>query len=203
MKKIVLLAAASASLLLALTACSGTGGSPSASPTSKPADIQGGTQPTTLVPLAAFPDSDELAAWCPLDVAPVHLHQLTATVSSAAVCSTSRVDDGFATTTVSTVSGGLDELLAAYAVPNAPVDATIMCTLQVEDPLLVWLTYPGERSYPVYAPVGPCGFPTDEAKAAFAALELTPVVSFSETPDGITTTEIGLGAPGAPAKETT
>jgi hypothetical protein len=202
-KKTVMLAAGAASLLLALSGCAGTGGSPAASPTAPSADIQGGTQPTTLVPLAAFPDSDELASWCPLDVAPVHLHQLTTTVSSAAVCSTSRGGDGFATTTVNAVSGGLEELLATYAVPNAPVDTTIVCTLQVEDPLLVWLTYPGERSYPVYAPVGPCGFPTDEAKAAFAALELTPVVSFTETADGITTTDIGLGTPGAPAKETT
>jgi hypothetical protein len=202
-KKPILLVAASASLLLVLAGCSGTGGSPSPSPTSSPADLQGGTQPSTLAPIAAFPDSDELADWCPLDVDPVHLHQLTATVSSAAVCATSVSEEGFPTTTVSAVSGGLDELLTAYAVPNAPVDATIMCTLQLEDPLLVWLTYPGERSYPVYAPVGPCGFPTDEAKAAFAALELTPVVSFSETPDGITTTDIGLGTPEAPAKETT
>jgi hypothetical protein len=202
-KKTVRLAVAGASLLLALTACSGTAGSPSTSPTVFPADLQGRTQPSTLVPLSAFPDSPELAAWCPLDVESVHLHQLSATVSSAAVCSTSRAEDGFATTTVSAVSGGLDELLAAYAVPNAPVDTTIACTLQLEDPLLVWLTYPGERSYPVYAPVGPCGFPTDEAKAAFTALELTPVVSFAETSDGITTTDIGLGAAETPSKETT
>jgi hypothetical protein len=173
-KRSILLAAASASLLLVLTACSGAGSSPSTSQTPPPADIQGGTQPGTLTPIIALPDSDEIAAWCPLDTPPVHLHQLTTEVTSAAVCSTS---------------------LSA--------EATIVCTLQLEDPLLIWLTYPGERSYPVYAPVGPCGFPTDEAKAAFTALELTPVVSFTETPDGITTTDIGLGTPGAPAKETT
>jgi hypothetical protein len=202
-KKTILLAVAAVSLLSALTACSGSGAAPETPPAASPADIQGGTQPATLVPLVAFPDSDELAAWCPLDVEPVHLHQLTATVTSAAVCTTSVGDDGVPTTTVSTVAGGLDELLATYAVPNAPVDATIMCTLQVEDPLLVWVTYPGERSYPAYAPVGPCGFPTDEAKAAFAALELTPVVSFTDTADGVTTTHSGLGVSEAPAKETT
>lgn len=203
MKKTVLLAAIAASMLIALTACSGSGASPSPSPTASPGDIQGGTQPTTKLPLVAFPESDELADWCPLDVEAVHLHQLTATVSSAAVCSTTMGDDGFATTTVSAVSGGLDELLAAYAVPNAPVDPTVICTLQLEDPLLVWVTYPGERSYPVYAPVGPCGFPTDEAKAAFTALELTPVMTFAETADGVTTTIIGLGTAGTRAKETT
>jgi hypothetical protein len=202
-KRSILLAAASASLLLVLTACSGAGSSPSTSQTPPPADIQGGTQPGTLTPIIALPDSDEIAAWCPLDTPPVHLHQLTTEVTSAAVCSTSLSAEGLSTTTVSAVSGGFDELLSAYAEPNAPVDATIVCTLQLEDPLLIWLTYPGERSYPVYAPVGPCGFPTDEAKAAFTALELTPVVSFTETPDGITTTDIGLGTPGAPAKETT
>ncbi|WP_374946438.1 hypothetical protein [Agreia sp.] len=203
MKKIVLLAAAAVSVLLALTACSSSANSSSPSPTASPTDIQGGTQPTTKLPLAEFPESDELAAWCPLDGAAVHLHQLTADISSAAVCLTSMGDDGFATTTVSAVSGGLDELVTAYAAPNAPVDPAVICTRQLEDPLLVWITYPGERSYPVYAPVGPCGFPTDEAKAAFAALELTPVVSFTETPEGVTTTDMGLGAPGAAAKETT
>lgn len=205
MKKTALIALAAASLLLALTSCSSSSGSPtpSPSPTASQDDIQGGTQPTSKVPLTPFPDSDELAAWCPLDVEAVHLHQLTTTVSSAAVCSTEVGDDGFATTTVSAVSGGLDELLEAYSVPNAPVDPTVICTLQLEDPLLVWVTYPGERSYPVYAPVGPCGFPTDEAKDAFTSLELAPVVSFAETSEGIATTEIGLGAPGSPAKETT
>ena len=203
MKRPALLALAAVAVMFAFTACASSGGSAAPTPSSSPDDIQGGTQPTSRVPLTAFPDSEELAAWCPLDVEAVHLHQLTATVSSAAVCSTELGDDGFATTTVSSVSGGLDELVAAYAAPNAPVDPTVVCTLQLEDPLLVWLTYPGERSYPVYAPVGPCGFPTDEAKAAYTALELTPVVSFTQTATGVTTTDIGLGAPGAPAKETT
>lgn len=198
-----MLALAAVAVMLALTSCASSADSPTPSPSSSPGDIQGGTQPTSTVPLVAFPDSQELAAWCPLDVEAVHLHQLTATVSSAAVCSTELGDDGFPTTTVSAVSGGLDELLAAYAAPNAPLDPTVICTLQLEDPLLVWLTYPGERSYPVYAPVGPCGFPTDEAKAAFTALELTPVVSFTQTATGVTTTDIGLGAPEATAKETT
>jgi hypothetical protein len=205
-KRTVLLVAAAASVVLGLASCAGAGAdSPSdtPAPSSTAGDLQGGTQPTSTVPLVAFPDSDELSAWCPLDVEAVHLHQLAVEVSSAAVCSTTMGDDGQPTTTVSAVSGGLDELLAAYAEPNAPVDPSIICTLQLEDPLLVWLTYPGERSYPVYAPVSPCGFPTDEAKAAFTALELTPVVSFTQTDAGVTTTDIGLGAPGAPAKETT
>jgi len=201
-KKTVLLAATVLLTALSLTACSSVGDAPAATPTSS-GDLQGGTQPVSTVPIVEFPDSDELAAWCPLDVEAVHLHQLETTVQSAAVCSTSLGSDGFTTTTVSAVSGTLDELLAAYAEPNAAVDPSVVCTLQIEDPLLVWLTYPGERSYPVYAPVGPCGFPTDEAKAAFSALELTPVVSFMETPTGVTTTDIGLGTPGAPAKETT
>jgi hypothetical protein len=205
-KRTVLLVAAAASVVLGLTSCAGAGAdSPSdtPAPSATAGDLQGGTQPTSRVPLVAFPDSDELSAWCPLDVEAVHLHQLAVEVSSAAVCSTTIGDDGQPTTTVSAVSGGLDELLAAYAEPNAPLDPSIICTLQLEDPILVWLTYPGERSYPVYAPVSPCGFPTDEAKAAFTALELTPVVSFTQTDAGVTTTDIGLGAPGAPAKETT
>jgi hypothetical protein len=202
-KRSILLAAASASLLLVLTACVSSGTSSTPSATEIPGDDTETARPTTTQVLSVFPASAELDEWCPRDVDAVHLHQPAAEVVDSFVCTIGVDAADMTTVTVNKVTGGLDELLTAYSELDALVDPDGSCTQPIVDPLAVWLSYPGERSYPVYAPVGPCGFPTDEAKAAFTALELTPVVSFTATPDGITTTDIGLGTPGAPAKETT
>ncbi|MEO8261227.1 MAG: hypothetical protein ABI566_01545 [Pseudolysinimonas sp.] len=58
-------------------------------------------------------------------------------------------------------------LLDAYAEPSDGA-----CTMQVEDPLIVWLPYGDERITPVYAPRDVCGFPSDSAAAAYDGLEL-------------------------------
>ncbi|CAD5996215.1 hypothetical protein [Agreia sp. COWG] len=172
--------AAAALVVAALAGCSAPAPSPSptATATAVPSDLQGGRQPTTTMPLMQFPDSAELGAWCPLDTPAVHLHQLDVEVTGAVVCTSALGTDGAATITVNTVEAGLDALLDAYAAPNAPIDDTIACTAQLKDPLLVWLSYPGERAYPVYAPVDACGFPTADAESAFTSLTLTPAASF-------------------------
>jgi hypothetical protein len=202
-KKSLALFVAAAAMVIALAGCSTPSASPSSSPsdstsavTSTPDadDFQGGTQPGTLTPVIPFVAAPELDQYCPLDVPPAHLHQSADLVTGATVCGTKFDDDQLSTstTTVSAVTGGLPELLEAYSVPNAPVEEGVMCTLQLEDPALVWVTYPGERSYPIYAPVDKCGFPTPEAAAAYSALTLQPIMSFTKNADGtITTTVIG------------
>ena len=197
MKKILGAAIAAVALSLVLAGCAGTSGNPSPSATatrsSTPSadDLQGGTQPGTLTPVLAFADTPEISGYCPLDVKAVHLHQLPVKATDAMVCASSVGDtDGSVVTTVSKVTGGLDELIKAYSVPNAPVNKGVICTLQLEDPLLVWLTYPGERNYPVYAPVDECGFPTPEAKQAYTALTLQPIAKFTTGADGTVTTTI-------------
>jgi hypothetical protein len=61
-------------------------------------------------------------------------------------------------------------LLAAYAVPDAP-PTDDNCIMSLQDPLIVWL-HVGEQITPVYAPRNGCGFPSDEADAAYHALHL-------------------------------
>lgn len=156
-------------------------------PTEEPSD--GIARPSSITPLEQFVPTIEVNDYCPLDPQAVHLHQLERTVEAAYLC-TSKLSatDGSLTTTISQVDGGLDELVAAYSVPSEAIVPDGMCTLQIEDPLLVWVIYPGQRIYPVYAPVNACGFPLDEARAAYAALTLTTVGEFSQTPDGVIST---------------
>lgn len=65
---------------------------------------------------------------------------------------------------VDRLEGSPDELLAAYAVPNKPPSSGA-CTLQVEDPLIIWVVR-DDGTTPVYAPKDECGFPTAAARAA-------------------------------------
>lgn len=183
-------------MALTLTGCtSGAGNEPSPTPTytvtpaptGEPSD--GTARPSSLIPLQQFVPTIEVNDYCPLDPQPVHLHQVDRTVDAAYLCTSSlSVTDGSLTTTISQVGGGLDELVAAYSVPNEAVDPNGMCTLQLEDPLLVWVIYPGQRSYPIYAPVTSCGFPQDEARAAYNALTLTTVGEYSQALDGAIST---------------
>lgn len=59
-----------------------------------------------------------------------------------------------------------EALLTAYKTPNAYVQPEVMCTANVEDPLIINIDFAGELT-PVYAPVNVCGFPSDEAKSAY------------------------------------
>lgn len=68
------------------------------------------------------------------------------------------------------VADDIPALLAAYAVPDAP-PTDDNCIMSLQDPLIVWL-HVGEQITPVYAPRDGCGFPSDEADAAYHALHL-------------------------------
>jgi hypothetical protein len=63
-------------------------------------------------------------------------------------------------------------LLRAYAVADAERPDDVACTLQLADPLIVWIHHADERITPVYAPTDRCGFPTAEAAAVYDHLEL-------------------------------
>lgn len=63
-------------------------------------------------------------------------------------------------------------LLDAYAVEDAERPDDVMCTLQLMDPLIVWIHHADERITPVYAPTDECGFPTAEATAVYEGLDL-------------------------------
>lgn len=65
----------------------------------------------------------------------------------------------------------LPALLDAYAAPDAERTDGV-CGLVGHDPLIVWLHYADERITPVYAPQDECGFPSDDAVAAYQTLEL-------------------------------
>jgi hypothetical protein len=171
--------------LLLISGCSATGG-----PTSFPENIQGGAQPTSKSPFSnipelanRFPDAAELDGWCTPTEA-VHLHEDPHQLSQATVCDGVLLDDLSAVVTVSRITGGLDALLDAYALPNEPVDAELVCALPVVDALLVWLAYNAEASYPVYAPADPCGFPQSIAADAYAAVTLEKVATITKSSDG-------------------
>lgn len=171
--------------LLLISGCSAT-----SSPTSFPDDIQGGVQPTTKEPFsnipelaAQFPDEAELDGWC-TPVEAVHLHEDPERVSQAFVCEGALLDDLSTMVTVSRITGGLDELLGTYALPNAPVDSDTFCAQPVVDALLVWLVYDEETSYPVYAPADKCGFPQPEAADAYAAVTLEKVATVTKSVNG-------------------
>jgi hypothetical protein len=63
-------------------------------------------------------------------------------------------------------------LLEAYAVEDAERPDDVACTLQLVDPLIVWIHYADERITPVYAPTDECGFPDPAAAAVYDGLEL-------------------------------
>jgi hypothetical protein len=65
--------------------------------------------------------------------------------------------------------GSADALLETYAVANEP-RGDGACTMQLEDPLILWLR-DDDDTRPVYAPKDGCGFPTDDARAAYDAAE--------------------------------
>jgi hypothetical protein len=66
--------------------------------------------------------------------------------------------------------GDVTDLLLAYAVPDAePTDGA--CDMSLHDPLIVWL-HAGEKITPVYAPRDGCGFPTEDAHAAYDSVQL-------------------------------
>jgi hypothetical protein len=63
-------------------------------------------------------------------------------------------------------------LLEAYAVADAERPDDVMCTMQLQDPLIVWVHHGDEQITPVYAPRDECAFPTPAATAEYDGLEL-------------------------------
>lgn len=99
-------------------------------------------------------------------------------VTGVYVCTTAPYDDAPDGTPqivefVDRVAGDdIPGLLDAYAVADAARPDDVVCTLQLADPLIIWIHYADERITPVYAPTDECGFPTPEAAAAYDGLEL-------------------------------
>ncbi|MHB1171739.1 MAG: hypothetical protein ACYCZY_04455 [Lacisediminihabitans sp.] len=167
-----------AALSLALAACSTTTGpgaptraptqSASSTPTTTPTARE--ARPALTKPLVPLTDT-HILSYCP-DVAAVHFEGLANQVTHASMC-TSTPDPSTKGTTESAywVNFGLDQLLAAYSVPNATA-STGACASIGKDPFIVWLTGADGVIHAVYAPVDGCGLPTDAATAAYRAVGL-------------------------------
>jgi len=164
-----------------LTGCAdGAGESPSPYLTAVPGEHGPGTPPEGpgVFPLVPATHA-HVQLWCPL-VPAVHYDDAAIppdTVESAYVCTTAPWDDAPDGTPqieefVDRVADAdLPALLEAYAVADAePTDG--MCTLELRDPLIVWLHHGDEQITPVYAPWDECGKPTPEATAVYEGLEL-------------------------------
>lgn len=74
-----------------------------------------------------------------------------------------------------------DAVLAAYAEPNA-AHAAGVCTLQEEDPLILWIAR-ADGTTPVYAPKDRCGFPTEAARGALEATEFERILVAKMVPE--------------------
>jgi hypothetical protein len=72
-------------------------------------------------------------------------------------------------------------LLAAYAVADErPYDGA--CTLQFEDPLVIWVR-DDDGTVPYYAPNDGCGFPTDAARAALESADFDRILVATMIPE--------------------
>ena len=170
----VLSGLAAVALAVTLAGCSGgtaPGSGASSDAPAGPPTAGGDARP--LVPLV----SGEALEYCP-DVGAGHLDGPTDAVEATYICSARVVDtepDG-KVITQETVERVADPaaLFEAYAADDEePTDG--MCTMQVEDPLVVWLDL-GDEVVAVRAPVDGCGFPTADAKAAYEAADRTLVL---------------------------
>lgn len=168
-------------LTLALAACAPTAGDP-VSPylTAAPGANGPGTAPGEgIYPLVPATHA-HVQLQCPL-VSAVHYDPEAIPlddVTAVFVCTTAPYTDAPDGTPqieefVDRVStDGVAGLLDAYAVADADRPDDVMCTLQLMDPLIVWIHYADDRIIPVYAPTDECGFPTPEATAAYDGLDL-------------------------------
>lgn len=167
-----------AAVALLLTACAGT--APESNPylTAAPGANGPGTAPGEgIFPLVPATHA-HVQLQCPL-VSAVHYDASAiplADIDGVYVCTTdpyTAAPDGtpqieeFVDRVAETDIAGL---LEAYAAPDAEPGG--VCALVLRDPLIVWLHYGDEQITAVYAPRDRCSFPTDEAAAAYAGLEL-------------------------------
>ncbi|MBX3193493.1 MAG: hypothetical protein KF727_00135 [Microbacteriaceae bacterium] len=166
--------------LLAGCAGSGAGELPDPYLTAVPGEHGPGTPPAGEGVYPIVPATHaHVQLWCPL-VSAVHYDAEAIpadTVEGAFVCTTAPWDDApDGTAQIEEFVDRVDAddvpgLLEAYAVPDAePTDG--MCTLELRDPLIVWLHHADQRITPVYAPRDECGKPTPEATAVYEGLDL-------------------------------
>lgn len=142
-----IVAAAAAGILLALAAC--TPAAPDAEPRTWGASY----------PMNAPTDPDVLR-YCPNEIAD-HFDGDPGAINAVYSCTVEPTEQ----TVDRIASHGVDALLTAYSAPDAaPTDEA--CPAMMADPLVVWIA-DGDDIVAVRAPVGGCGFPTDEAKKAF------------------------------------
>ena len=152
-----ILAACAAMMLLALTAC--TTGSPGTE-----SRTWGASNPMNP------PTHPHIARYCPDEPAD-HFDGDPGAYDIVYVCTVEDVppsQNGLPRTkqTVDRIApDGVVALLTAYSAPDAtPTDDA--CPAMMADPLVVWIV-DGDDTVAVRAPVGGCGFPTDEAATAF------------------------------------
>ena len=83
---------------------------------------------------------------------------------------------------VGRLDGDPAALLAAYAVPDEPpFDGA--CTMQWEDPLIIWVR-DEHGTEPYYAPKDGCGFPTDAAREALESADFERILVAKMIPEG-------------------
>lgn len=168
-------------LALTLAACAAEPGS---EPAPDPGDSES-AQPGSLRPLmpATHPD---VSQYCP-DEDAVHLAelgyenpvtQLGAVYTCEVVLAEPEEGDGAGGEQIAYRLVEPGELLLEYSDENdARTDGA--CALMLADPLIVWVE-DGEDLVPIYAPVDECGFPQEDAAAAFEGAERERLVVASE-----------------------
>ncbi|HXD62650.1 MAG TPA: hypothetical protein VN619_12085 [Lacisediminihabitans sp.] len=164
-------------LSLALVGC-GTSAPSKAKPSSSPTPTASATpsapppakqaQPTRTRPLPLI-TSERILKYCP-DMPAVHFDGTSSEVAKVDICTSVASATG-TTETANWVNFGQEALLSAYAAPNATVTQE-PCVRTAKDPLIVWITDTAGKVYPVYAPVDRCGYPSDDAVAAYRATGL-------------------------------
>ena len=169
MSRRALLAIGAAALLLAGCATAalpgGAGGAPEE--TEPPAYTA-----TPLVPLR-HPD---VVALCP-DAPARHLDVAAAEVVGVLRCTTEiGVDGAPSVERVDRLAGDPAELLAAYAADDEAAPSDQVCTLDLADPIILWLELAAGQTIAVRAPVDVCGKPQAAAKAAVEAATFEPVL---------------------------
>lgn len=119
----------------------------------------------SLVPLT----DPEVLAYCP-DEPAAHLAVSGAEVVGVLRCSTVLgLDSATGSERVERLVDDPADLLAAYAAADAERPTDQVCTLDMADPLILWLELATGETIAVRAPVDACGKPQAEARAALDA----------------------------------
>lgn len=130
----------------------------------------------TALPLVPLTQPDVLA-YCP-DEPAGHLDVAGAEVVEVFRCSTEFGLDGAAGVEhVARLADDPAALLAAYGADDEERPADQVCTLDLADPLILWLELATGDTVAVRAPVDVCGKPQPDARAALEAATFESVLS--------------------------